>query len=78
MDENEIKEQIPEPIYKDLIELFGKEKTDEILKNERTDFKYLTMKIMAAKFKRRFGINFWLVLAIGFTIWLIYVFFFQL
>lgn len=75
MDENEIKEQIPEPVYKDLIDLFGKEETDKILKNERTDFKYLTLKIMAAKFKRRFGINFWLVLTIGIAIYLILEFF---
>ena len=54
MNEDEIREQIPEPIYKELIDLFGKEKTDEILKNERTDFRYLTLKIMAAKFKRRY------------------------
>ncbi len=78
MDENEIREQIPEPIYKDLIELYGKDKTIEILNSKRTDFRGLTMRIMAEKFKRRFGISFWIVFAIGFAIWLIYVFFIQL
>ncbi|MCK4661483.1 MAG: hypothetical protein KAT68_01350 [Bacteroidales bacterium] len=75
MDKNELRNQIPEPLYEELVELFGKDKTEKIIQTERHDFRYLTMKILAERFRRKFGINFWIVLAIGFFIWLIYVFF---
>ena len=74
MNENEIRDQIPDSVYNELLDLFGKEETDRILQNERTDFRYLTLKIFSAKFRRRFGVNFWLVFAIGLVIYVIFEF----
>lgn len=77
MNEKEKHEQIPELIYKELIDLFGKAKTEDILKSKRTNFKYLKMKIMAAKFKKKYSISFWFILIV-LVMWSIYYFFFQL
>jgi len=72
--ENKFNDKIPDQIYFELIELFGQEKTEELLKTGRTDFKYLTALIFAEKFKRRFGIELKYVLTIIFVLWLIYIF----
>lgn len=72
--ENKFNDKIPDQIYFELIELFGQEKTEELLKTGRTDFKYLTTLIFEEKFKRRFGIELKYVLTIIFVIWLIYIF----
>lgn len=76
--ENKFKDQIPDQIYFELIELFGQEKTEELLKTGRTDFIYLTRLIYAEKFKRRFGIELKYVLTIIFALWLIYFFFMKI
>ena len=57
-------ERIPDPIYDELVELFGEEKADEIVEREGIDFRYLSMMIFAEKFKRRFGVDLRLICAI--------------
>lgn len=55
---------IPEIVYQELVDLFGQEKADEIDERKGIDFRYLSLGIFAEKFKRRFGVNVWLVCTI--------------
>ena len=69
--------KIPDPIYYELVELFGVDKANEIVENEEIDFRYLTMFIQKERIKRRFGVkvNIWLVAIIILMLYLIYSYF---
>ncbi|MEN8118094.1 MAG: hypothetical protein ABFS16_14010 [Bacteroidota bacterium] len=39
MDNRDLKDKIPDSVYIELVELFGKEQADKMVKDSKTDFK---------------------------------------
>ncbi len=56
MKENSNK-NLPDIIYNDLIELFGKDKACEIIEQHGNNFRYLNYLILDEHTKRRIGLN---------------------
>ena len=71
MTSSKFNNKIPDLIYKELIDLFGQEKTDRMVENDKTDFRSLTILIFAEKFKRKFGINLWIIILLGLLLWIV-------
>jgi len=55
------KYEIPEQLYEELVELFGHEKTDEILTQSGAEYYWLSYIIIREQLRRRYGINIRLV-----------------
>ena len=51
------KYEIPDELYQELIELFGYEKTDEILAQNGPEYYWLSYLIIRERIKRKYGLN---------------------
>ena len=56
-----IKTEIPEPLFKDMLNLFGEKETQRIGESVGYNYNRLVMKVTAEKFKRKYGISFGVV-----------------
>lgn len=54
---NKNHQKVPEFLYNDLVDLYGKETANGILGKEGIDYRYLSLKVWAEKFKRKHGIS---------------------
>ena len=62
------KDKIPEPLYRELIEMFGYEKAEELIDQEHYSFRMIQNRLILEKLKRRFGKKFLIYLLIIFLI----------
>lgn len=72
MDEKDLKDKIPNSTYKELVGLFGRKQADKMVKDSKSDFRSLSMLILAEKFKLKYRINFWVVCALIIILYLIF------
>jgi hypothetical protein len=61
---NKDHQKVTEILYNELVELYGDETANEILRKEGIDFRFLSLRIWAEKFKRKHGISNRLFIAI--------------
>ena len=55
------KTEIPEPLFKEMLNLFGEKETQRIGESVGYNYNRLVMKVTAEKFKRKYGISFGVV-----------------
>ena len=67
------KNKLPEPIYNEIIEVFGYEKAEEVVNKNNYNFRLIQISIiserMKQKYGRRFWIYFWIVLILFIVIY---------
>jgi hypothetical protein len=52
-----LKTEIPEPLFKEMIALFGEKETERISKSVGFNYHLLVMKVTAGRFKQKYGIS---------------------
>ncbi len=57
-------DKIPDSVYFELVELIGEEKANEWVNREEIDFRYITLFIQKEKFKRKYGVNLWVIVIV--------------
>ena len=69
-----LKTEIPEPLFKEMNDLFGEKETERIAKSVGFNYHLLVMKVTAGRFKQKYGISLSLVSIIGIVIFAIILF----
>jgi hypothetical protein len=58
------KNQIPDPLWEEMVDFYGYEKAYRISQNHILSFHTLTIKLFIDKFKKRFGVSLFLIILI--------------
>jgi len=57
-------DKVPDLIYNEMVEMYGKERADEIVEKDEIDFRYITMQMYSEKIIQKTGVNFWIIFAV--------------